>query len=86
MSPESSNGENLVSAFIAKDITLANIVRNALQAEGIEATVDEDGQSSLPGIFDVHVFVHKDDLAQAQEVLAAFEAGETEDVDGDADA
>jgi hypothetical protein len=70
--------DDLVTVYTVKDPTQAELVRMALEAEGITAHLDGEGQGGggLVGIFDTHVVVRAGDADRAREIIAFHESSE----------
>jgi hypothetical protein len=69
-----------VTVFIARDPVQADLVKNALENDGIMATVQGESQGGLTGILEVRVLVRAVDEARAREVIA-FHEGPEDDLD-----
>ena len=59
----------LVSVLSTNDPNEAEIVRNTLEAAGIEAFIEGENQAGFAGIFEVNVVVRSDQEAAAREAL-----------------
>ena len=62
------SNEDLVTVYTVKDPTQAELIRMALEGEGIAAHLDGEGQGGggLIGIFDTHVVVRASDAERAR--------------------
>jgi hypothetical protein len=69
-----------VTVFIARDPVQADLVKNALENDGIMATVQGESQGGLTGILEVRVLVRAVDEVRAREVIA-FHEGPEDDLD-----
>jgi hypothetical protein len=69
-----------VAVFIARDPVQAELVKNALEDEGIKAAIQGEGQGGLTGVLEVRVLVRVVDEARAREVIA-FHEGPEDDLD-----
>ena len=77
------NDLDLVSVYTLKSAANAEIIKNALEAEGIPCSLDNESQAGLTGIFDISVLVRATDEARARELIEAHEAlHEDEQIEG----
>lgn len=60
----------LVKVFSTNDPSEAEIVKNTLQAAGIEAFIEGEGQAGFTGIFEIDVVVRPEQESAAREALA----------------
>ena len=67
------NDEELVSVYSVKSPSQAEIIRNALESEGIFCRLDGDGQAGLAGIMDIDVLVAGADAERARAILEMHE-------------
>ncbi len=67
MSKEES--EQLVVLTSVRDPNLAQVMRLALEAEGIECGIEGGGQAGLSGVLPLRIFVQAEDLTKAREIL-----------------
>lgn len=65
--------EDLVEIDAVNEPTAAEIMKLALEAEGIPCTIGNLHQAGLTGILAVPVYVRREDVARAQEILRAAE-------------
>ncbi|MCP4190342.1 MAG: DUF2007 domain-containing protein [Planctomycetaceae bacterium] len=59
----------LVKVFSTTDASQAEIIKNTLQAEGIEAFVEGENQAGFAGVFEIEVVVPVEQEAAARAVL-----------------
>jgi len=64
------DAQDLVPVFTTTNRTEADIIRNALRADGIACEVGERNQGGLTGIGDIHVLVRAIDADRAEAYLA----------------
>jgi len=64
------NAQDLVPVYRALNCTEADIICNALRADGIACEVGEGNQGGLTGIMEVHVLVRAIDADRAGAYLA----------------
>jgi hypothetical protein len=67
---------NQVTVFIAKDPTQAELVKIALENEGIPAALQGESQGGLIGILEIRVNVRAADEDRAREVIAFHQSAE----------
>ncbi len=67
--------DELVRACTLTDATKAEILRNALEDEGIDCMIDGENQAGLTGVLDIHLLVRADDLERARAFLEEHEKG-----------
>jgi hypothetical protein len=63
------DSDRLVSAATVKDPTLAEVLRLALDAEGIPCEIDGSGQAGLTGTLPIKLLVKSSDESRAREIL-----------------
>src|SRR5687767_10396461 len=79
---EAPERERTVAVYTAPDQATAEIVRGALEGEGVPAVIGEQVAGSLEGALEVgegywgEVRVAAHDEGRAREILAAFESGQ----------
>jgi hypothetical protein len=74
---------DLVTVYTIKNAANAEIIKNALEAEGIPCRLDNESQAGLTGIFDIAVLVRAADEARARDLILAHEAlQEDEHIEG----
>lgn len=64
--------EHLVQVFSTPSAEIAEIVRNALEEEGIRCAIGNEHQAALTGLGDmleVEVYVAEHDVAKARELI-----------------
>lgn len=69
--------QELVPIATYRETTQAEIVRNALEAEGIRCEVEGPHQGALPGALSVRLFVQVADADKARRFIEEHEAGGT---------
>ena len=72
------SSDELVTVYTVKNPVQAELVRIALENEGISCHLDGEGQGGggLVGVFDMHVVVRAADAERAREVIAFHESGD----------
>lgn len=65
--------DSLVPVYTAKDPATAEIMRNALEAEGIRCEIEGGNQAALSGVLTIRLFVSAADAVRAQEFLRSRE-------------
>jgi hypothetical protein len=76
----------LVTAFTSNHLAEAEILKNALEAEGIRCELDGQNQASLTGLLEIRGLVRAEDKERAEEILsehAELEPEEEQSVTGD---
>jgi hypothetical protein len=68
-----------VVVYVTNDVTIAEIVKNALIAEDIPAEVDSQTQGGLVELVDVRVFVHAEDAERAKTLIEETETAQRQD-------
>jgi hypothetical protein len=71
--------DELVPVYSVKEAVEAEIVKNALHAEGIRASIENENQAGLTGIFDIRILVPAVDHDRARRILEAHERGKLSD-------
>lgn len=69
--------EELVTIYSLKNPTQAEVIRMALEGEGIACFLEGKTQAGLTGIFDIDVQVKAADADRARELIKAHEPVET---------
>jgi hypothetical protein len=72
---------DLVDVYTVKNPAIAEIIKNALEAEDIRCRLDNESQAGLTGIFDIHVLVRADDADRARELIQTHAPDEMEDIE-----
>jgi hypothetical protein len=72
---------DLIEVYSVKNLATAEIVKNALEAEGIACRLDNESQAGLTGIFDIKVLVRAADEDRARELIATHATDEMEDIE-----
>ncbi len=62
--------DELVSIYETNDASDAEIVKLALESEGITAFVEGEGQAGLTGVLEIEVVVKAADAERARELIA----------------
>ncbi len=70
---------DLVSVYTLKNPAIAEIVKNAFEAEGIPCRLDNESQAGLTGIFDIQVLVRSADAVRARELIETHVPYEMDD-------
>ena len=70
--------EELVTVYTLKNPTQAEIIRNALENEGILCHLDGESQAGLTGIFDIDVMVKTEDADRARALIETHVPDEVE--------
>jgi hypothetical protein len=65
--------EELVTVYTLKSPIQAEVIKNALESEGIQCHLDGESQAGLTGIFDIEVQVKSTDAARARELIESHE-------------
>ena len=68
-----TDGHELVTAYTLKDPYKAEVIKNALGAEGIRCELDGEGQAGFSGILDIGVLVRAQDADLARELIEQLE-------------
>jgi hypothetical protein len=66
--------DELVAVYSVKEPIEAEIIKNALHAEGIQAAIENENQAGLTGVFDIRILVPAPDEVEARRILAEHEA------------
>ena len=66
MNPDS---ESLVVVTTITDPNMAQVMRVALESEGIPCQVEGGGQAGFAGVLPIHLLINKEDMDRAREVL-----------------
>lgn len=78
---------DLVEVYSLKNPAIAEIIKNALEAEGIRCELGNETQAGMTGILDIRVFVRAVDAERARELIASHSPDEMEDIElGEEDA
>ena len=67
------NDERLIPIYQTTDVGRAEILRAALDGEGIEAFIDNEHQAGLSGVLQCRVLVRASDEAAAQQFVDEHE-------------
>lgn len=70
--------DDLVTVFSTRDVLAADMIRMALQEEGIESRIDNEHQGGLTGVLDAKVYVMSSDVERAKEVIDDLDQVESE--------
>ena len=65
--------QELVPIYTAQDSVQAEILKNALEAEGIPAAVEGEHQGGFSGVLLLRLFVREPDAERARAFLASHE-------------
>lgn len=77
--------EALVPIYTSTDVAKAEIIKAALEGEGIRCEIENEHQAALTGITNVRLFVLEHDADQASQFIADHEATDVDDLDDDAE-
>lgn len=69
----------LVTVFTSNHLAEAEILKNALEAEGIRCELDGQNQASLTGLLEIKGLVRAEDKEEAEEILAEHADTELEE-------
>ena len=61
--------DEIVTVYTVRDEMQGEIIKNALEAEGIKCNLGGEHQAALTGTFDVDVLVRAADEARAREII-----------------
>ena len=70
--------ESLVAVYTTNDVAKAEIIKAALEGEGIRCEIENEHQAALTGVTNVRLFVLEHDADRAEDFIAAHEAGHAE--------
>jgi hypothetical protein len=65
--------DELVTVLTLKSATQAEVIKNALEANGIPCFIEGEGQAGLAGIFDIEVQVKAADADAARELVESHQ-------------
>ena len=71
----------LVEVYTLKNPAIAEIIKNAIEAEGIPCQLGNETQAGLTGIFDIKVLVRAADAERARELIDSHSPDEMEDIE-----
>lgn len=71
--------DRLVPVYTARDPATAEILKNALEGEGIRCEIEGANQAALAGVLMIRLFVRSEDAARATEFLRSHEHYHAED-------
>lgn len=78
---------DLVEVYSLKNPAIAEIIKNALEAEGIRCELGNETQAGMTGILDIRVFVRAVDAQRARDLIESHSPDEMEDIElGEEDA
>jgi hypothetical protein len=69
---------DLVSVYTIRNPATAEIVKNALEVEGIPCQLENESQAGLTGIFDIQVLVRSADADRARDLIESHISDEDE--------
>ncbi|MCG8583926.1 MAG: DUF2007 domain-containing protein [Pirellulales bacterium] len=64
-----SDHDEIVTVYTVKDEMEGEIIKNALEDEGIMCNLGGEHQAGLTGTFDVDILVRAEDEARAREII-----------------
>ncbi len=70
--------QDLVCVYTVGDNNLAEIIKNALQSEGIKASIENENQAGLSGVLDIKICVRAIDADRAQKFIESHHHTEEE--------
>jgi hypothetical protein len=73
MESKDFDGNELVTAYTLKDPYKAEIIKNALCAEGILCELDGEGQAGLTEVLDIGILVRAQDVDRARKLIEQHE-------------
>ena len=73
--------DEFVTVYTAMDEADAEVIRLALDSEGIPCFIDSANQGGLAGCIPVHVQVHAKDAERAKSFIANHEGGDESDAE-----
>jgi hypothetical protein len=65
--------DDLVTVYTLTDANQAEIIKGALQAEGIHCQLGGEGQAGFTGLWEVEVMVRAADADQARQLIESHE-------------
>ena len=65
--------DEMVSVYSLKSPTEAEVIRVALESQGIRCHLSGEGQAGLTGIIDIEVMVRAADEDQARAILESYQ-------------
>ena len=68
--------ESLVPIYTTTNIAKAEIIRGALEAEGIRCEIENEHQASLTGVTNVRLFVLEHDAEKAAQFISVHDEGD----------
>jgi hypothetical protein len=72
---------DLVDVYSVKNPATAEIIKNALEVEGIPCRLENVSQGGLTGIFDVKLLVRAADEARARELIRSHETDDDDEME-----
>jgi len=70
--------DNLVPVYQTTDVGRAEIIRGALESEGIQCAIENEHQAAFSGVLECRLHVRAADEARAREFIAAHEQTQLE--------
>lgn len=67
------DSDDLVTIFSLTDATKAEVIRVALQAEGIRCEVGGEGQAGFTGLWEIDILVRAEDADRATKIIESHE-------------
>lgn len=65
---------DLVTVYTVRDAGHAEVIRGALEAEGISCQIGGEGQGGYTGLFDIEVLVRAIDADAAKKIIESHES------------
>lgn len=73
------DSQELVCVYTVGDPNLAEIIKNALQSEGIKASIENEGQAGLSGVLDIKICVRAIDADRATKFIKSHQEAEQDE-------
>ena len=81
-----TSSDELTTVYTLRDAGLAEIIRIALEAEGIFCVIENEHQAGLTGVFDIDIQTRESDAERARELIEAHLAAGQADFGDEAEA
>jgi hypothetical protein len=65
--------ENLIAIYETSDLARAEVIRAALEGEGIRCSMENEHQAGLTGVLHCRLFVLEEDAGRAREFIQQHE-------------
>jgi hypothetical protein len=73
------DANELVTVFTLKDANKAEIIKTALQLEGIACSIDGEHQAGFSNVFDMDILVPAKDADRARAFIESHERSKTDE-------